>query len=220
MIKTIVKGLSISLLCSTLYANAGSKNNSNNLYVRAGTGLSFDNARFRRSSPFDNKAPRPFPTFHIGVGYKVNDSLRTDLTLQYAEVRYRAVGTKSTGTRVIIKQTTRTYAAFINGYYSANCGKIDPYLTAGIGVGHNRTENVRIDRVVVLPRGTSRTNFIWNVGAGVQFKANKNFALDLGYRYIDLGTARTLAGGRTAFNHNFRNKIRGHNVIGSLIYKF
>ncbi|MGL4209491.1 MAG: outer membrane protein, partial [Candidatus Adiutrix sp.] len=35
----------------------------------------------------------------------------------------------------------------------------------------------------------SNWNFAWNVGGGVGWYLNENLSLDLGYRYVDLGTA-------------------------------
>jgi opacity protein-like surface antigen len=35
------------------------------------------------------------------------------------------------------------------------------------------------------------TNFAWNVGLGVGYQITPNVALDVGYRYVDLGKAST-----------------------------
>lgn len=60
------------------------------------------------------------------------------------------------------------------------------------------------------------TNFAWNVGAGVAYNVNENFAIDAGYRYVDLGynEVSTTVGGRNyevgtrPYNHEFMLGLR------------
>jgi len=71
-----------------------------------------------------------------------------------------------------------------------------PYVGAGLGMACLN------NRVVVTPTGngstntkTSRWNFAWNLGGGVAWSINESLALDLGYRYMDLGKTQNVTSG-------------------------
>jgi len=181
----------------------------NEVYIKAGAGIPFYNRftfiKFRNAK----KSPKTTPVYNIGLGYRINDAARADLNFQYAEIRYK---TKD------IRQNIRTNAAFLNGYYDINSYKnVMPYLTAGVGIGENRAGTLRVGNSTY--KGKDITNFVWNVGAGAIFKSNKNWAFDLGYKYMDLGHTKnenlSRPSGKAA-----RQAIRNHQVLGALIYSF
>jgi opacity protein-like surface antigen len=153
------------------------------------------------------------------TGYRFNDNIRTDLNLQYSELKYKLV----TGPNVK-KQNIKTMAAFVNGYYDINFHEsIVPYITAGIGVGRNNAGDLKETGVddEDKRKGKTTTNFIWNIGAGAQYKLNKNFALDLGYKYMGLGKTKTNASSESPkLYRGGKQNIRAHQVMGSLIYSF
>ncbi len=77
-----------------------------------------------------------------------------------------------------------------NAYYDIDTGtKFTPYVGAGIGAVRLKT----VSKVMyhhtntVISYGKSKTNFAWQIGAGVSYAATNNIAVDLGYRYIDNG---------------------------------
>jgi opacity protein-like surface antigen len=182
----------------------------NNVYIKAGVGAMFYEKFKATRFGYEKKAPRTAPVYNLAIGYRINDAVRTDLNFQYAEVRY-----KTSDLRQIIK----TKAAFVNGYYDINYYKtIIPYLTAGLGIGSNNAGYL-ITKGEAQCRGKERTNLVWNIGAGGMLKANNNFAIDLGYRYMNLGRAKT-DNGEVVFYRGGKQNIRAHQVIGSLIYNF
>jgi opacity protein-like surface antigen len=182
----------------------------NNIYIKAGAGAMFYEKFKAIEFGYFKKAPKTTPAYNIGIGYRINDSVRTDLNLQYAGVRYKAN---------YLRQNIKTTAAFVNGYYDINSNKhIVPYLTLGIGVGNNRAGYLKTDEEP-LRKGRDITNFVWNLGAGAMFKANKNFALDLGYKYMDLGHTKT-NDGKSLSDRGGKQRIRSHQILGSLIYNF
>lgn len=68
----------------------------------------------------------------------------------------------------------------VNGYVDLRLSPgVRPYVTAGAGVA-------RYD-VSYQGEDLSGSNFVWNAGAGVGFYLNRNLALDVGCRYVDLG---------------------------------
>lgn len=222
MIKTILKGASIAIICSTLpAAGAPTKPASTSIdsyaYLRAGAGTSITNEKFKASkNAYDRRRPEAFSSFHVGIGYKPHKVMRTDITFQYAKVRYISRGSQTTG-----KQTIQTYAAFLNGYLDANLNcDLVPYMAAAIGIGYNKVGNFKNPLLFTL-KGKNSTNFIWNLGAGAQYHATKNIALDVGYKYMNLGRARTHDSSYLFPHYQGANQpIRTQQIIGSLIYKF
>lgn len=63
-----------------------------------------------------------------------------------------------------------------NGYYdiSLSDASVTPYLTAGLGFAS----------ISGSDGGFDSTEFAWQLGAGVGFKASENVVVDLGYRYF------------------------------------
>ncbi|MDR1921921.1 MAG: outer membrane beta-barrel protein [Candidatus Adiutrix sp.] len=76
----------------------------------------------------------------------------------------------------------------------ASDSAMTPYIGGGLGLAYLNT-----DYTVSSTVGTngsalsSKTNwnFAWNLGGGLAWHMNEKVALDLGYRYVDLGTAST-----------------------------
>ena len=78
-----------------------------------------------------------------------------------------------------------------NSYYDIDTGtKFTPYVGAGIGVVRLKTEAEATDHYnnAIISYGKSKTNFAWQVGAGISYAATNNVAVDLGYRYVDNGS--------------------------------
>ncbi|CFX44247.1 putative heat resistant agglutinin 1 protein [Candidatus Filomicrobium marinum] len=69
-----------------------------------------------------------------------------------------------------------------------------PYVGAGIGVSFNKTgyayftENPNLVNTI---DGASKTSFAWAVMAGVGYQISDRMILDFGYRFIDLGQAKS-----------------------------
>jgi opacity protein-like surface antigen len=192
------------------------------VYLKAGIGGMVYN-KFKTTGEenegYHKKASKTSPIYNFGVGYRFTDSIRADLNIQYASIKYR-VGLEDGG---YSKQNIKTISSFVNGYYDINFHKnIVPYLTAGVGFGRNKLGNLIIgdeDGAEDTGIGKTKTNFVWNVGLGTMFKFNKNFALDFGYRYMDFGTTKT-NNGPGLDNAGGKQKLRGHQVLSSLIFSF
>jgi len=212
-----LKFVSTCIISTLLYAGTSAASPLENVYLKAGAG-GMIYRKFKETGDdndgYVKKAPKTSPVYNIGLGYRFCDSLRADLNLQYAKIKYKA----SDREIVNLRQSFTSIAGFFNGYYDIKLhDKIIPYLTAGIGVGHNKASDLKEDDI--LPRkAKNKTSFIWNVGGGVAYNLNKNYALDIAYRYVDLGTVTTkdidivCYGGRQSF--------RAHQLMGSIIYNF
>lgn len=86
-----------------------------------------------------------------------------------------------------------------------------PYIGAGAGLAFNYTEYTVKGNGPGGYANTSAsenfTNFAWNVGAGVAYKVNENFAVDVGYRFMMLGYNEVSKDGRTISNQPYNNEF-------------
>lgn len=118
-----------------------------------------------------------------GIGCSFTEHLRGDVTVGYAFKQKLRDGFNS------LEADHSAITGFVNVYYDvADFGGITPYVGGGIGVAHHRISNV------TLPDEASsggHTSFAWNLQAGVSFQISHNIALDVGYRYVDLGDAKS-----------------------------
>ncbi|MDX2155199.1 MAG: outer membrane beta-barrel protein [Hyphomicrobiaceae bacterium] len=93
-----------------------------------------------------------------------------------------------------IKTTLDTYTVMLNGYYDlGNYRGFVPYVGAGVGIAMHRMGYVQIDHPASPnPQdGDTRAEFAWALMAGVGYQVTSNAILDIGYRYIDMGSAHS-----------------------------
>jgi opacity protein-like surface antigen len=133
------------------------------------------------------------------------------------------------------KQTFQIQTLFINAYYDfRNSTDFTPYLGAGIGMSfiNVKANNYGIQENYPNPQDADHhsspgskttTNFAWNVGAGISYDFNDYVALDLGYRFAGLGSART----KTALDSDGDPWVRGktnniymHQILSGLRLTF
>jgi len=164
-------------------------------------------------------------TFDVGVGYAFNNWLRGDLTAEYRN----AASLKGS----VYGQFTAFGGVFNDvDNYSANLSSlvflanayvdlgtwwcITPFVGGGVGVAYNHLANFRDDGLTTLNGLTAGTQFVgdgnktslaWAVHAGLAYKVNNNFTVELAYRYLDLGSAVT---GSTNFAYSTPNVLGTH----------
>jgi opacity protein-like surface antigen len=167
------------------------------------------------TDPTDNKLGGAFMA-GVGAGVKTH-WLRTDLTLDYASpAKYQ--GTIATPDDVTAKISAMS--ALFNGYLDLGTWyHATPYIGAGAGTAYVSTSDYAN---AVAPPSTGDTthsqwNFAWAVMAGVGYKISPNLMLDLGYRYIDYGDAKTASGATGAMT--FKD-VAAHEVRIGLRWSF
>jgi len=100
---------------------------------------------------------------------------------------------------------------FANGYFDFhNSSAFTPYV--GMGLGASFMSVKAKGTVIITGPGMSATysgsdkvtsnNFAWNLGVGVAWKATDRIAVDLGYRYANLGKVKD-AGTDNIKSHQF-----------------
>lgn len=128
-----------------------------------------------------------------GVGYRVNSWLRADLTVDH---RFAASATLFDDPRVLpgfaLTGRFASTTALANAYLDLGTWSgITPYVGAGLGYSWNNVSGLRVGGVDAAARDRTVGSLAWALMAGVAVDAGHGFAIDLGYRYLDLGRART-----------------------------
>jgi opacity protein-like surface antigen len=149
-----------------------------------------------------------------GIGIQVNRRLRFDLTGEYrAGTPFEAIDNLAATLAVpagdlqantIYEGRIRSYVGLFNAYWDLFSHRgFTPYLGAGLGFAHNTvddldtlsvatfTDALGVQTTQVSPgRGGehSETNLAWALMAGTSYDLAPGAKLDLGYRYLDLGS--------------------------------
>ncbi|WP_168157031.1 outer membrane protein [Roseibium sp. TrichSKD4] len=134
----------------------------------------------------------------VGVGYKFNKYFRTDLTIDY-EAAAEAVGyvecAHPCGSTSRDTADIDVWTVMLNGYVDlATWNKITPYVGAGIGAAYVNTSDFYSGSPTTpyqFDGSNGEWNFAWALMAGASYAVTNNFAIDAGYRYKDLGEAKT-----------------------------
>lgn len=223
-------------------------------YLRGDIGLGIEKGRFREPE-FDNppagysgrwhkQSLEDSTFFGLGIGYQFTPWLRGDLTGEYrGAVSMSAIGSQYGSFNNV---TGRAYS-HITGSVSSTVGLanlyadlgthwgITPYVGAGIGFAYNRITGATQNNTIPSANGpvavigaysdAGKFDFAWALHAGAAFDVSDRLKLDVGYRYLDMGTATTgylygldNNGGRTRYpdklsipdfaSHDFRIGMR------------
>lgn len=144
------------------------------------------------------------PIFGVGIGYKHNNWFRWDLTGEYrGGASFHAMDRYVADPGPPIDYETNDYRAkksewlfLANAYLDLGTWKgITPFIGAGIGTSRNTISHFTDTKVIAGGGGyagtASKWEFAWALHAGVVYDVTPNFAIELAYRYLDLGDART-----------------------------
>lgn len=172
-------------------------------YLRADVGYSSTDAN---DATVVDSAPRKFETdphtggrYQIGAGLKVNQYFRTDVTVSYRDnMADLDTFDDLAGSRFNVtdgRHNTSNITTMLAGYIDPftvlkiDTGNFSPYLQAGVGWARNTTKSSHLGNSVL--DGKTSDEFAWQIGAGLNYALTDNWKVDLSYRYIDMGKART-----------------------------
>lgn len=148
--------------------------------------------------------------YGFGLGYRFNDMFRADLSyhqrdnFKYEKI-FSGVVDNTTGIPYSYDRThnMKSKTLTLNGYVDLarvlclTHSFVSPYVGAGLGVSWNTLRDavtVRSNALNAFAAETfapinskTKTSFTWNVTLGSTFKVSRNFDIDFGYRFADLG---------------------------------
>lgn len=142
-----------------------------------------------------------------GVGYQVNSWLRGDVTIEHrtaATARFRETNNSFGQTYVNDSRNSNTaIVGLVNGYVDLGTwNRFTPFVGAGVGFRNIRMGDVfdyapqnagataGVGSYGMAPAKTS-TGLAWALHAGVGYEVASNLKLELGYRYLNMGTPRS-----------------------------
>lgn len=242
MTKKLLTTAAIVLAC-TNFANAGthgghaqattpghsSGNIYDNMYVTLFGGVAMP-SKFTGTAYEGYGDPKNTATFGAGVGYKFDRNFRAELTLQ--KLDFQSILDSQISPNNSNKHKYKNLALFANGSYDlVTFNKLTPYLTAGVGFVSTKPKmenNVVSDSDISINRAKSKpkskSNFAWNVGAGVRHSFNDNITLDVGYKYLDLGSVKWThnynLNASSDVTDTFNTKLNAHTFNVGVAYNF
>jgi opacity protein-like surface antigen len=166
----------------------------------AGANESYNNTTLSSSELFD-----------VGVGYQFNSWFRSDVTLEYRDggafQSLYVLNNPGAATGDVsqyanfYRGNVASWIAMVNGYVDLGTWSgITPYVGAGVGYARNTLygltdtgENTTVGGISSSAAGGyfangSTNNFAWALMTGLDFNVTQNLKLELGYRYLNLGT--------------------------------
>jgi opacity protein-like surface antigen len=144
------------------------------------------------------------PIFGLGVGYRYNSWLRFDVTGEYrGKAAFRGLDTytpePASGTGIGVDDyygSKHEWVALANVYFDLGTWYgISPFVGAGIGTAYNVISNFRDVNVatagLAYAESAGKWNLAWAVHAGLAYQVSPALTVELAYRYLDVGDARS-----------------------------
>ncbi len=226
--------LASALLVTTAFANAADMSGTYAV-VEAGYAMPTDkdktlnsviqgyNAIEPKTTLPDSKKKPGVAVLGLGAGYKFDQNMRSDFTLNYltnSTVKYSGSQTIDTTTYSLsLKSKSTVFSAMINGYYdiTALSEMFTPYVGAGIGFS---VINYKLSGIIEnnpKKSGSAKitgTSFAYQVGAGTLVKISDGVDFKIGYRFVDNGKPKVKIGTTvyTPTKHSFRT----HQIVAGL----
>jgi opacity protein-like surface antigen len=139
------------------------------------------------------------PFYGAGVGYQWNSWLRTDVTGEYrGKASFHALDRYFNAGYFTNDYTASKseWVALVNAYIDLGTWwSITPFVGAGVGVAFNTIEHFRDNNVIAGGGGWAdtgrQTSLAWALHAGASYRASSNLAVELSYRYLNVGNAHS-----------------------------
>jgi len=139
------------------------------------------------------------PFYGAGVGYQWNSWFRADVTGEYrGKASFHSLDRYFNGAYFTndYSASKSEWVALVNAYIDLGTWwAITPFIGAGVGVAFNTIEHFRDTNVIAGGGGWAdtgtQTNLAWALHAGASYRASSNFAVELSYRYLNVGNARS-----------------------------
>jgi opacity protein-like surface antigen len=132
--------------------------------------------------------------YGVGVGYQFNNWFRADVTGQYRgraglrgvdRTAYYDTGTLQNGSN-LYGGNVSSWVVMANAYVDLGtwwC--VTPFIGAGVGMARNTVANF------ASATDSSKWNMAWALHTGLAYKVSPNMTVELGYSYMNLGSATT-----------------------------
>ena len=125
-----------------------------------------------------------------------------------------------------LNTSIKSYTLMFNAYYDfGRWGPVVPYIGAGVGAAYHIVDDVFFTGnpfLVNQIEGDRDLSFAWSVMGGLGYQISERAVLDVGYRYIDMGKAKSGRVDSAGFvNPRVRfDDIAAHEIKVGLRYHF
>ncbi len=181
------------------------------------------------------------PMIEVGLGY-ASDATRLEFLLEYRP-QFTFQGRANflpPDRRQSVTAELSSISGMLAGFFDFSGPElpgalsITPFIGAGVGVARTKigATSMAFPTTTTIVPGESRSGFAWMLTAGVAVPLNEKVALDLSWRYSDLGEVHTGAGGgRVVWRDGSRDplpldlaptrtRLKDHSLRLSLRYTF
>ncbi|MGE4527758.1 MAG: outer membrane protein [Rhodospirillaceae bacterium] len=179
----------------------------------------------RTDSFYDHSDSAALMAAAAAAGYAFEAPFRVEVEYAYrGQFQHDKRPTNNGSHNVNIDTTTQTL--MLNGYFEfREMSKVfTPFLSAGIGWARHSTDASAYPTGATAyyeSRGQEIDRFAWAVGCGVGFALSDRLALDVSYRYIDLGEgAWENYAAATGDAGHYRADLSAHEIFAGLRYAF
>lgn len=223
------KKLMIMALCLLpLGANAEEEQR---LYLKFGTGLNTITPVKLTNDDYKGKLKlaNNFPLMEAGVGYRLTDTIRTEIIFDYYFLFHSNETSvdKNNGNIFNIIHKTKINTLMLNGYKDIiTVGRFTPFIGGGVGINDlkNKTGGTATDPeaeflIALEPSSFKKVHqFVYKLTAGTDIKLSDSITGELSYNFFNLGDNRSSVseGSDSIVKRNYYV----HNVTAGIRFNF
>lgn len=223
-------GFSLSAQGGDLYApkysteRIGSSESKGNCYLRGDSGYSFSSdPSVDYNGSVTNTDLDGSHFLELGIGCGFARKFRGELVVGYHAEKDLSGNLPASPTNTLHSDVT-SYTAMVNVYYDiGRWGRFTPYLGAGVGFAYNTIgDTFDTTNPQTIQFGNEEMSLAWSVTAGFGYKLTSRTTLDLAYRYIDLGSVKSMRHDSANVVNPYVNvqDLSAHEIKAGLRYSF
>jgi len=205
------------ILGTQLLTCAPSATAENKLYVKGAVGLNSIHTTKFSNHDFEGKVKLgdSFPLVELGIGYKLNESIRAELALDYYFL-FRTNETSNNTDHDIfnVNSKTKANALMVNIYKDiAIVGRFVPFVGVGVGVstlkesasGYVVSQEDNIHYSLDSPKEKIVKRFAYKLTLGTDIKLSEDITCEVSYNYFNLGNnkAKIIGGIQNIGNRSY-----------------
>jgi opacity protein-like surface antigen len=164
----------------------------------------------------------------VEIGRKLNDMFALGVEYQYhAKTKFNMKSNTDTyGTSLAWAVRSNVVLATMRMTLT-NDAKVMPFIKLGLGASRNKADDYKTTDVALGTStypGKTKTNFAWQLGAGLSVPMSDMFDAEMAYSFIDRGEIRTQGMLNNQISNNPSDakvaKLRDHAITLGLKFKF
>ena len=197
-----------------------------NYYIKGGMGINHIHTVKFSNHDFEGKIrlANSFPLIEGGVGYKLTDSIRAEILLDYYFLFHTAETSYNPNKDIFkILVTTKADSLMLNVYKDVlKLGKITPFIGGGVGIATLKEVGkgfaISAEDKMHFPLESTQKKtfykFAYKLTAGLDMKISETATAEISYNYFNLGNnkSRNIGGLKNIGNRNYGV----HNITAGL----